>query len=142
LNNYHKIASDAARAIALCENLRSFTWKDHSPAGVKSSFLPKLLAVIHKFPLKEFAIHSCSDLGEETWGQINNFAGLRKVVIWCMEGPPRVLRGWADGLGETLTELVLGVNSLPYLVQIHILTSRYRSSDAPACPLRFCLRFS
>ena len=43
---------------------------------------------------------------------LNTFTGLHKIAIWCMEGPPRVLQGWADRLGSTLTELELGVGLL------------------------------
>ena len=35
--------------------------------------------------------------------------GFRKIAIWSMEGPPRVLQGWSDKLGDTLTHLELGV---------------------------------
>lgn len=44
------------------------------------------------------------------WAQLKQLTGFRKVSIWCMEGPPRVLQGWSDKLGETLTHLELGVS--------------------------------
>ncbi|KAG5636571.1 hypothetical protein H0H81_007579 [Sphagnurus paluster] len=55
-------------------------------------------------------IRTHSDLGPVVWSEINKFSGLRKISIWCMEGPPRVLQGWADSLGSTLTHLELGVS--------------------------------
>ena len=71
-----------------------------------------LLAVIReiKAPLRELTIRSHSDLGSHVWSELSKWTGLCKINIWCMEGPPRVLQGWAGlELGKTLTELVLGV---------------------------------
>jgi hypothetical protein len=69
------------------------------------------LSVIRILPIREITIHSFSDLGEEVWTQLRQLTGLRKVAIWCMEGPPRVLQGWSDKLGDTLTHLELGVSA-------------------------------
>lgn len=67
------------------------------------------LRVLRNLPIKEITVRSYSDLGEEVWEQLRQMTGLRKVAIWSMEGPPRVLQGWSDKLGDTLTHLELGV---------------------------------
>ncbi|EPT02466.1 hypothetical protein FOMPIDRAFT_1090242, partial [Fomitopsis schrenkii] len=48
-------------------------------------------------------------LSEEVWAKLQEFRGLTKVSLWVMEGPPRVLQGWSEHLGPTLTHLELGV---------------------------------
>jgi hypothetical protein len=70
------------------------------------SFLP----VIRQLRIREIIIYSYSDLGEEAWTLLRQMSGFTKVAIWCMEGPPRVLQGWSDKLGATLTHLELGVS--------------------------------
>ncbi|KAF7976431.1 hypothetical protein HWV62_6855 [Athelia sp. TMB] len=77
--------------------------------------LLKFLAVIRGLPVQELVVRSYSDLGEAVWSLLTQIRGLKKVAIWCMEGPPRVLQGWADKLGDTLTHLELGVPLLKEL---------------------------
>lgn len=72
----------------------------------------KFLSVVRLLPIRELVVRSFSDLGQEVWSHLCEIRGLNKVAIWCMEGPPRVLQGWADKLGETLTHLELGVSVL------------------------------
>ncbi|TFY60741.1 hypothetical protein EVG20_g7312 [Dentipellis fragilis] len=93
-------------SLALCENLYSFTWIDdnYSSGAVFISFLNAL----KKLPLRAITVRTYSDLGEPAWAALNSLTGLQKIAIWCMDGPPRVLQGWADLLGGTLTELELG----------------------------------
>lgn len=74
------------------------------------NIFPSLLAIIRVHPLREFRIRTHSDLGAEVWSELITVTGLRKISIWCMEGPPRVLQGWSESLGDTLTELELGVS--------------------------------
>ncbi|KAI9465914.1 hypothetical protein BJY52DRAFT_1202147 [Lactarius psammicola] len=76
--NYPSVTEVVLKALRLCDNLYSFTWVDDT------------------------------DLGEDAWTLLNTFTNLQKVAIWCMNGPPRVLQGWAPLLGSTLTELELG----------------------------------
>jgi hypothetical protein len=106
---YPGITQEALTALRLCQHLESFTWMDDSFTGGR--ILLYFLDVIRTLPLKELIIRSSCDLGEDAWIQLNKLTGLRKVVIWCMDGPPRVLQGWAENLGETLTHLNLGVSS-------------------------------
>ena len=94
-------------ALRLCENIYSFTWVDD-----KSSFpmlFDAFLDILLATSLRELTIRSYSDLGPIVWAKLNTMRGLRKVAVWCMEGPPQILQGWAGLLGSTLTELELGV---------------------------------
>jgi hypothetical protein len=67
------------------------------------------LKILRDLPLRALTLRTYSDLGENAWASLNTIPDLQKVAIWCMDGPPRVLQGWAPLLGSTLTELELGV---------------------------------
>ena len=112
LPRYSSITEDTLKALALCENLESLTWIDDS--SVKDPILLSFLAIVRLHPLREITIRTHSDLGEQVWSQLIALTGLRKISIWCMEGPPRVLQGWSESLGDTLTHLELGVSVHPY----------------------------
>ncbi|KAF9268499.1 hypothetical protein L218DRAFT_891696 [Marasmius fiardii PR-910] len=100
------ITQDTLAALSLCTNLYSMTWiDDFSTTG---QILLVFLAVLRKLPLRALTIRTHSDIGEKVWQELIKFTGLRKVSIWCMEGPPRVLQGWSTTLGKTLTHLELG----------------------------------
>ncbi|TFK26286.1 hypothetical protein FA15DRAFT_667578 [Coprinopsis marcescibilis] len=106
----HKIAlfnlvEDAARVLALCKYLQSFTWTDDSGS---TFVLHKFLRVIKELPIKRIKIRAHSDIGTGNWGQLITLSGLESVSWFCMEGPPRVLQGWSEILGPTLTHLELG----------------------------------
>jgi hypothetical protein len=105
--NYPTVTGVVLRALSLCENLYSFTWVDNTPT-LPTAFL-SFLKILRDLPLRALTVRTYSDLGEDTWAFLNTIPGLRKVGIWCMEGPPRVLQGWAPLLRSTLTELDLGV---------------------------------
>jgi len=107
--NYPTVTGVVLRALSLCENLYSFTWVDNTPA-LPTAFL-SFLKILRDLPLRALTVRTFSDLGEDAWAFLNTIPGLRKVGIWCMEGPPRVLQGWAPLLGSTLTELDLGVRT-------------------------------
>lgn len=97
----------------MCTKLTSFSWIDDSLATHDT-----LLSIINilrkqKHPLHELTIRTHSDLGTEVWSQLNTLTGLRSISLWCMEGPPRVLQGWSEPLGSTLTHLELGVSVFP-----------------------------
>ncbi|KAG5646222.1 hypothetical protein DXG03_004048 [Asterophora parasitica] len=112
LPRYSNITKDTLEALALCKNLESITWIDDS--SITDSTLLSFIAVIRKHPLQEINIRTHSDLGTAVWAEIHNHVGLRKISIWCMEGPPRVLQGWSASLGDTLTHLELGVSAYSY----------------------------
>ena len=112
LPRYPSITQDALKALALCKNLVSMKWIDDIP--VTGPVLLSFLAVVRLHPLREITIRTHSDLGEQVWSQLITLTGLRKISIWCMEGPPRVLQGWSESLGDTLTHLELGVSVHPY----------------------------
>jgi hypothetical protein len=90
------------------------TWIDDISSSSTGAILLAFLEVIRKLPLRELTIRTHSDLGETVWSQLVTLTGLRKVSIWCMEGPPRVLQGWSGPLGSTLTHLELGVSAFLY----------------------------
>lgn len=104
---------DILRALGLCTKLTSFAWIDDSLSA--DDTLLSLIEVIRKLqhPLHELTIRTHSDLGAEVWTQLNTLTGLRSISLWCMEGPPRVLQGWSEPLGPTLTHLELGVSVFP-----------------------------
>ncbi|TFK74640.1 hypothetical protein BDN72DRAFT_812540 [Pluteus cervinus] len=105
-HRYPNITRDTLAAIALCRNLRSMTWADEEPNS--DTTLLQFLAVLRSLPLRELTIKTHSDLGESVWSELIKLNGLEKIAIWCMEGPPRVLQGWSELLGTTLTKLELG----------------------------------
>jgi len=105
--SYPTVTEVVLRALCLCDSLYSFTWVDDTsaPPTVFLSFLN----ILRDLPLRALTLRTYSDLGVDAWGLLNTFPNLQKVAIWCMNGPPRVLQGWAPLLGSTLTELELGV---------------------------------
>ncbi|KAJ7772009.1 hypothetical protein DFH07DRAFT_997798 [Mycena maculata] len=112
---YPHITEDTLRALALCTNLRSLTWIDDFRFPGSDTFFLSLIAVVRNHPLRSLTIRTHSDLGEEAWSQLTTLTGLRKVSIWCLEGPPYLLgSGWTDHLRSTLTHLELGVSAFTY----------------------------
>jgi hypothetical protein len=87
-------------------------WIDDS--SKTNPILLSFLAVVRLQPLREITIRTHSDLGQEVWSQLITLTGIQKISIWCMEGPPRVLQGWSESLGDTLTHLELGVSVHSY----------------------------
>src|SRR6266702_887999 len=77
--------------------------------SLRTYFFLSFLDVLRGLPLRAITLRTYSDLGEDAWTLLNTFTNLQKVEIWSMNGPPRVLQGWAPLLGGTLTELELGV---------------------------------
>ena len=101
------------KALRLCVNICSFSWVDDgnsSSPDVFESFLDVLVA--HR--PRELTMRSYSDLGERIWEKLNGITGLHKVVVWCMEGKPRILQDWAEHLSDSLTSLELGVSRLSW----------------------------
>lgn len=112
LPRYPNITEDALKAMSLCKNLRSITWIDDS--STTDTVLLGFIDVVRDLPLRELTIRTHSDLGQAVWSQLITLTGLQKISIWCMEGPPRVLQGWSEPLGSTLTHLELGVSAFQY----------------------------
>ncbi|KZP13745.1 hypothetical protein FIBSPDRAFT_834849 [Athelia psychrophila] len=104
--DHPNITETTLAALRLCKKLRRISWNDDS--YTIDIFLRKFFAAIRELPIRDLVVRSYSDFGEETWSHLTQMRGLEKVAIWCMEGPPRVLQGWADKLGSTLTHLELG----------------------------------
>ena len=104
---YPTVTAVVLKALCLCQNLHSFTWVDDTSA-LHTVFL-SFLRILRDLPLRALTLRTKTDLGEDTWAFLNTIPVLQKVAIWCMDGPPRVLQGWAPRLGSTLTELELGV---------------------------------
>lgn len=107
------MAGDILRALSLYAKLISFAWIDDSIET--DNTLLSLIHVIrdHQHPLRELTIRTHSDLGTEVWSKLNTLTGLHSISLWCMEGPPRVLQGWSEPLGSTLSHLELGVSVFP-----------------------------
>lgn len=78
----------------------------HSVADQSLRGVTKVLA---ELPITELTIRSYVGLSEEAWSELIKISGLKKLSLWCMEGQPRVLQGWSETLGSTLTHLELGV---------------------------------
>jgi hypothetical protein len=132
---YPTVTEAVLKALSLCENLYSFTWVDDTSA-LPTVFL-SFLKILRDLPLRALTLRTYSDPGEDAWAFLNTMPDLQKVAIWCMNGPPRVLQGWAPLLGSTLTELELGVRT-DRTDRGSVNDSLYLySSDAPASPRPF-----
>ncbi len=105
--NHPLVTKAVLKVLRHCDNLYSFTWIDDTSV-FPAAFL-SFLDVLRGLPLRAITLRTYSDLGEDAWTLLNTFTNLQKVEIWSMNGPPRVLQGWAPLLGGTLTELELGV---------------------------------
>src|SRR6267154_1410534 len=106
---YPTVTEAVLKALCLCENLYSFTWVDDTSA--LPTVLLSFLKILRDHPLRALTLRTYSDPGGDAWALLNTIPDLQKVAIWCMNGPPRVLQGWAPLLGSTLTELELGVRT-------------------------------
>lgn len=107
--NDPKLTALVLRALRLCVNIFSFSWVDDGSSS-SPDVLESFLDVLAAHTPRELTIRSYSDLGERIWGKLNSITGLYKVVVWCMEGKPRILQGWAEHLSDSLTALELGVS--------------------------------
>ncbi|KJA20458.1 hypothetical protein HYPSUDRAFT_88713 [Hypholoma sublateritium FD-334 SS-4] len=106
LTHYPDIIERTFAALALCANLHSLTWIEESACAPDT--LPALLSVVRMLPLRALTIRTHNDLSADAWAQIIALEGVRRVVLWCMEGPPRALHSQPLPLGTTLTHLELG----------------------------------
>lgn len=112
LDHYPDIIEHTLAALALCANLHSLTWIEENATAPET--LPALLNVVRTLPLRALTIRTHNDLGADAWAQIIALEGVRRIALWCMEGPPRTLYGEPVPLGTSLTHLELGVSAFPY----------------------------
>lgn len=78
----------------------------------------------HERPgLRSLTLKTYADLGSEAWTMLESVASLRKVAIWSMSGPPRVLERWCTTLSPTLTQVELGVRGFLILCVAITLTN-------------------
>ena len=112
LDYYPDIIENTFAALALCSNLRSLTWIEEDASAPE--ILPALLDTVRVLPLCALTIRTHSDIGAEAWAQITALEGIRRIALWCMNGPPRTLHGKIAPLGTTLTHLELGVSAFAY----------------------------
>ena len=103
---------DCRKALKMCVNLEGFTWSDDSAEGTDEGDFMRYLDILQTLPLRELVIQTFYGLSDSVWAKLQDFSGLTKVSIWCMEGKPRILQGWSEKLGASLTHLELGVSSL------------------------------
>ena len=78
--------------------------------------------VLRELPITELTVRTYVGLSEEAWSELIKINGLKKLSLWCMEGQPRVLQGWSETLGSTLTHLELGVSIILISHLFHCLT--------------------
>ncbi|KZT72406.1 hypothetical protein DAEQUDRAFT_664356 [Daedalea quercina L-15889] len=104
-----ELLHDCQQALKLCTNIAGFSWSDESPdATHNDEVLLAFLNILKGTKLRQLTIRTYLGLGEGVWEKLQEFRGLTKVSLWVMEGPPRVLQGWSEHLGPTLTHLELG----------------------------------
>ncbi|KAI0944059.1 hypothetical protein AcV7_001980 [Taiwanofungus camphoratus] len=96
-------------ALRMCNNLEHFSWSDDSAEATNNDqVLLEYLNILQDMNIKELVIRTYLGLSEEVWSKLIEFRGLRIVAIWTMEGQPRILQGWSERLGPSLTQLELG----------------------------------
>ena len=119
-----KLFDNLLTALRKCEHLETFTWteqadrlttqphEDPMAHSVADQSLRGVTKVLRDLPITELTIRSYVGLSEDAWSELIKIGGLKKLSLWCMEGQPRVLQGWSETLGSTLTHLELGVSGI------------------------------
>ncbi|KAK7691974.1 hypothetical protein QCA50_005379 [Cerrena zonata] len=93
----------------MCKNLRSFTWVDDAHDSNNDENFPAYLDILQKLPhVSELIIRTSVGISDEVWDKMTEFTKLQKIAIWCLHGKPRILQGWSEKLGSSLTHLELG----------------------------------
>ncbi|KAI8978244.1 hypothetical protein BD414DRAFT_495012 [Trametes punicea] len=111
------------QALRLCTNLEGFTWSDDSADGTDERDFLRYLDILQVLPLRELVIRAFYGLSDVVWARLQDFTGFTKVSIWCMEGKPRILQGWSEKLGASLTHLELGrCSGVPASILISVLS--------------------
>lgn len=131
-----ELLHDCEQALKLCTNIQSFSWSDQSPdASHNDEVLLAFLNILQGLKLKQLTIRTYMGLSEAVWDKLQEFRGLTRVALWVMEGQPRVLQGWSEHLGSTLTHLELGVGVVSSHVvhhRSHSQLSMQRTAGVPA----------
>lgn len=97
----------------MCKNLRSFTWVDDAHDSNNDENFLTYLDILQTLPhVSELIIRTSVGISDEVWDRMIEFTNLQKVAIWCLHGKPRILQGWSEKLGSSLTHLELGVSCL------------------------------
>ncbi|RPD57433.1 hypothetical protein L227DRAFT_578036 [Lentinus tigrinus ALCF2SS1-6] len=111
------------RALKLYVNLEGFTWSDDTAEGNNERDFAAYLDILHTLPVRELVIRTFCGLSDDVWERLQDFTNLSKVSIWCMEGKPRILQGWSEKLGASLTHLELGrCSGVPASILISVLS--------------------
>ncbi|KAI0712786.1 hypothetical protein C8T65DRAFT_574448 [Cerioporus squamosus] len=117
------LIEDCRKALRLCVNLEGFTWSDDTAEGNNERDFAAYLDILRTLPVRELVIRTFYGLSDDVWEMLQGFTGLRKVSIWCMEGKPRILQGWSEKLGASLTHLELGrCSGVPASILISVLS--------------------
>ncbi|KAI0330444.1 hypothetical protein GY45DRAFT_1353997 [Cubamyces sp. BRFM 1775] len=117
------LMDDCRKALKMCVNLEGFTWSDDSAEGTDEGDFVRYLDILQTLPLRELVIRTFYGLSDSVWAKLQDFSGLTKVSIWCMEGKPRILQGWSEKLGASLTHLELGrCSGVPASILISVLS--------------------
>ena len=107
-----EIVEECKQALRLCVNLEGYSWSDDTAEGNNERDFAAYLDILSTLPVRELVIRTFYGLSDDVWERLQDFTRLRKVSIWCMEGKPRILQGWSEKLGASLTHLELGVSAL------------------------------
>ncbi|EGO26319.1 hypothetical protein SERLADRAFT_414402 [Serpula lacrymans var. lacrymans S7.9] len=99
-------SSTLLRKPHLAKHVRHVTETDNDQSP--SHAIHNIITILSSLPLRALTIRTRADLGQHVWKRISDFKNLQSVAVWSMEGPPRVLQGWAEHLSHSLTHLELG----------------------------------
>ncbi|KAH9896408.1 uncharacterized protein BXZ73DRAFT_95219 [Epithele typhae] len=119
----HVSETGSLKALRMYVNLEGFTWSGDMAEGSSGEreFM-SYLDILRELPVRELVMRTFYGLSDDVWEALHAFTGLHKVSIWCMEGKPRILQGWSEKLGESLTHLELGrCSGVPASILITVL---------------------
>ncbi|PSR73361.1 hypothetical protein PHLCEN_2v10796, partial [Hermanssonia centrifuga] len=130
------LLSDCRTALRMCTNIKSFTWMDDGHDDRHDTELIAYLDILQELRVQELIIRTSSGINAVVWDRLTEIDGLCKVAIWCLNGQPRVLQGWSEKLGSSLTHLELGVSCLsrqhPHFLSQLPLLKALRLKGAPS----------
>ncbi|KZT03905.1 uncharacterized protein LAESUDRAFT_738050 [Laetiporus sulphureus 93-53] len=120
-----ELLRECYEALRLCTNIEGITWSDDRANGANNDqILLGYINILRQHNLKELTIRTYLTLSEDVWAELSHLKGLHKVALWVMDGPPRILQGWSEKLGKTLTHLELGrCAGVPASILVHVISS-------------------